>query len=77
MWPFKKKKKRKVLVHCEGIDIILPVYRGDIIRVPWGSSYCPFRLEPDGTVTLRLMWGDTPASGFGKTWNSITWEKIE
>ena len=71
--------RRKVLVHTATGDIVLPVYRGDIVRVPWLApwSYCPFRLEPDGRVTLRLMWGDTPASGYGKVWDSITWEEMK
>lgn len=69
---------RRVLVHTRTGDIILRVYKGDIIRVPWFGSYCPYHLEPDGTVTLLLMWDKyTPSAGYGKIWKSITWEEIK
>ena len=69
--------RRKVLVHTPTGDLILPVHRGNIIRVPWMCGFCPFRLEPDGAVTLRLMWGREPASGYGRIWESITWEELK
>lgn len=70
-------KTRNVLVHCENGDVVLKVHRGDIIHVPWMLSYCPFHLEKDGTVTLRLMWGCTKSKGYGKVWSGITWEEIK
>lgn len=69
---------RRVLVHTQTGDLILPVRRGNIILVPWmfHDHYCPFHLEPDGKVTLRLMWGDTPSRGYGRVWDLITWEPL-
>ena len=77
--PFKFFKKRKVLVHCPSGDLILEVQKDNIINVPWFVSWntCPFHLEPDGRVTLRLMWDTIPASGYGKIWKDITWEDIK
>ncbi len=73
---FKKETERKVLVHCSSGDIILSVDKDNIIQVPWITDYCPFHLEENGTVTLRLMWGDVPSRGYGKVWDLITWEPI-
>jgi len=68
---------RQVLVHTRSGDMICKVERGDIIRVPWCMSTCPFHLEPDGTVTLRLIWGSyLRSAGYGKVWKGITWEAI-
>ena len=75
---FRRKYPRKALVHCSSGDIVLKVSRKGIIKVPWMlCSYCPFRLEPDGKVTLRLMWGTVPSAGYGKVWDGITWEPIK
>jgi len=75
---FHKKPQRLVLVHCSGGDIVLPVSKNNIIQVPWFLSTCPFKLEPEGKVSLQLMWGkDTPAKGYGKIWDSITWEELK
>ena len=68
-------RRRRVLVHTSTGDMICKAERGDIIRVPWIVSTCPFHLEPDGSVTLRLMWDDIPASGYGKVWEEITWSE--
>lgn len=68
-------RRRKVLVHCQDGDIVLPVRLGNIIEVPWIMTTCPFHLEPDGTVTLRLTYsGGVRAAGYGKVWDLITWE---
>ena len=73
---FSKKTKRKVLVHCPSGDIFLTVEKDNIIKVPWITSYCPFHLEEDWSVTLRLIWGDVPSRGYGKVWDLITWEQV-
>lgn len=70
---------RRVLVHTATGDIVLRVHPGNIIRVPWLFSWhtCPFHLEPDGSVTLRLVWPEGRAKGYGKVWESITWEPVK
>lgn len=72
----KLKKQRHVLLHCPSGDIISPVLYDDTVEIPWLLSTCPFHLEPDGTVTLRLVWEDGKAKGYGKVWQGITWENL-
>lgn len=73
----KRKYPRRVMLHCPSGDMISDVSRDGIVQVPWFLRTCPFRIEDGGAVTLRLMWGNTPAAGYGKVWNLITWEPIE
>ena len=48
-----------------------------MIYVPWMlNAKVPMYCENDGTVTLRLMWGDVPCSGYGKQYGNTTWEML-
>lgn len=69
------KTKRNVKVNCTNGVIVLEADRNDIIYVPWWaiSRGCPFHLESDGTVTLRLE----GAAGYGKTYPGITWTELD
>jgi hypothetical protein len=73
----KHKYPRQVLLHTPTGDMIAKVSRKGIVEVPWIASTCPFHLEDDGTVTLRLMWSEGPSKGYGKTWDGITWENVK
>ena len=74
---FKRKYPRKVLLHTPTGDMIAKVSWRGIVKVPWFLGTCPFHIEKDGSVTLRLMWGLTPSKGYGQIYSGIRWERIE
>lgn len=67
-------KRKKVVVHfCDGDCEMEMIDR--MIYVPWFlNAKVPMRCEDDGTVTLRLMYGDVPCGGYGKQYGNTTWE---
>jgi hypothetical protein len=71
----KKALPQKVVIHFDDGDWEPTAING-IIKVPWLASWntVPMKLEDDGTVTLRLMWGNVPCNGYGKQYGNATWE---
>ncbi len=77
---FKKKPTKYIFfTGSNGIEMKLRVYEGNIVQIPWMSSTCPFRLENDGSMTLRLIWdGNIKARGYGKVVNKdFRWREVE
>ena len=67
-------KRHKVIIHFDDGDWETTMV-DRMIYVPWMlSAKVPMYCENDGTVTLRLMWGDVPCSGYGKQYGNTTWE---
>lgn len=73
---FSKKNKQKVIIHFDDGDWVLEAENG-LIQVPWIYETVPMFCESDGTVTLRLMWGNTPCAGYGKQYGNTTWEPVK
>lgn len=69
-------KRHKVIVHFDDGDWETTMI-DRVIYVPWMlGAKVPMYCENDGTVTLRLMWGDDPCSGYGKQYGNTTWEML-
>lgn len=70
----RKPKKQRVLIHFDDGDCEM-VMIGRMIYVPWMlNAKVPMYCEDDGTVTLRLMYGNVPCNGYGKQYGDTTWE---